>query len=189
MLELLIGLSNVRVLSVERVDEVLVIEIETAEPQRFCGAGEPLFGARKLLMLGAEKLDPTARKRLDVMLACGDPDGEVNEAWQAKEWVRDIYTLWNQPDLAAVWIDAVITECKDSTVPEVRGLGRVLKQWRHPILAWHTTGASNGPTEGLNSIIKKIKRIGAGFTNFRNYRTRILLAIGGCDWTLIGLPA
>lgn len=37
MLELLIGLPNVRVLSVERIDGgVLVIEIETAEPQRFC---------------------------------------------------------------------------------------------------------------------------------------------------------
>ena len=45
------------------------------------------------------------------------------------------------------------------TVPEIKGLGRTLKQWRGPILAWHTTGASNGPTEGLNSIIKKIKRI------------------------------
>ena len=70
-------------------------------------------------------------------------------------------------------------------MPEIRGLGRTLKQWRTPILAWHITGASNGPTEGLNSIIKKIKRVAAGFTEFAHYRTRILLAIGGCDWTLI----
>jgi transposase len=27
------------------------------------------------------------------------------------------------------------------------------------ILAWHSTGASNGPTEDLNSIIKKDKRV------------------------------
>ncbi len=57
-------------------------------------------------------------------------------------------------------------------------------KWREPILAWHTTGASNGPTEGLNSIIKKIKRVDR-FTNFAHYRTRILLAIGGCNWNLI----
>jgi transposase len=151
-------------------------------------SGEPLFGARKLLMLGAEKLDPVASKRLDVMLACGDPDGEVNEAWQTKEWVRDIYTLWGKPELAAVWVDALIDECRASTVAEIRGLGRTLKQWREPILAWHSTGASNGPTEGLNSIIKKIKRVAAGFRNFAHYRTRILLAIGGCNWNLIGAP-
>ena len=63
-----------------------------------------------------------------------------------------------------------------------------LKRWRNQILAWHTTGASNGPTEGLNSIIKKIKRVAAGFRSFTNYRLRILLACGGCDWTLLGTP-
>ncbi len=29
-----------------------------------------------------------------------------------------------------------------------------------------------GPTEGLNSIIKKVKRVGAGFRSFANYRLR-----------------
>ncbi len=60
-------------------------------------------------------------------------------------------------------------------------------EWREPILAWHATGASNGPTEGLNSIIKKIKRVAAGFKTFTHYRTRILLAVGGCNWNLIGI--
>ncbi len=35
-------------------------------------------------------------------------------------------------------------------VAEVRSLGRTLKSWRKEILAHHDTGASNGPTEGLN---------------------------------------
>jgi hypothetical protein len=51
-------------------------------------------------------------------------------------------------------------------VKEISGLARTLKQRREPILAWHSTGASNGPTEGLSSITKKIKRVAAGFTNF-----------------------
>lgn len=151
-------------------------------------AGEPLYGARKLLMLGAEHLDARSRKRLDVLLAFGDPDGSVYEAWEAKENVRDLYTLWGHPELAAAWIDALIDDANRSHIPEIRGLARTLKQWRSPILAWHTTGASNGPTEGLNSIIKKIKRIATGFTNFAHYRTRILLAIGGCNWTLLNTP-
>ena len=61
-------------------------------------------------------------------------------------------------------------------------LGRTLHTWRSEILAWHTTGASNGPTEGQNNLIKAIKRIGYGF---RNYRTRLLLAHGGVDWALL----
>ncbi len=148
-------------------------------------AAEPLYGARKLLMLAAEKLDPVTRKRLDVLLAFGDPAGAVFKAWEAKENTRDLYTLWGEPDLAALWIDSIIEDGRTSDVKEIRGLARTLKQWRDPILAWHTTGASNGPTEGLNSIIKKIKRVAAGFTNFAHYRTRILLAIGGCNWALL----
>ncbi len=64
-------------------------------------------------------------------------------------------------------------------------MARTLKCWRSQILAWHTTGATNGPTEGLNSIIKKVKRVGAGFRSFANYRLRILLAVGGCNWSLL----
>ena len=50
-----------------------------------------------------------------------------------------------------MWIDAIIDDAKASAVPEIKGLGRILKQWRDAILAWHTTGAASGPTEGLNS--------------------------------------
>jgi hypothetical protein len=61
-------------------------------------------------MLAAEKLDPTSRERLDVLLAFGDPDadGEVFAAWEAKENTRDLYTLWGHPDLAGFWIDSII---------------------------------------------------------------------------------
>jgi transposase len=61
-------------------------------------------------------------------------------------------------------------------------------QWRDAILAWHTTGHTNGPVEGLNTVIKKVKRVAAGFRSFTNYRLRILLACGGCNWRLLGTP-
>ena len=50
------------------------------------------------------------------------------------------------------------------------------------ILNHHTAGASNGPTERLNLLVKKVKRSGHGFRSFANYRLRILLHAGGCDW-------
>jgi hypothetical protein len=40
--------------------------------------------------------------------------------------------------------------------------------------------------EGLNSLIKKVERIAAGFRSFVNYRLRILLVCGGCNWDLLG---
>ena len=65
-------------------------------------------------------------------------------------------------------------------------MARTLKQWRTAILAWHTTGHTNGSVEGLNSLIKKVKRVAARFRTFTNYRLRILLAVGGCNWELLG---
>jgi hypothetical protein len=67
-------------------------------------------------------------------------------------------------------------------------VARTIKQWREAILTWHTTGYTNGPVEGLNSVIKKVKRVAAGFRSFQNYRTRILLAVGGCNWDRLGTP-
>ncbi len=149
--------------------------------------GDPLYRCRKLLAMAEERLDEAASAKLRGLLAAGDPFGEVHEAWTAKEALGDLYSLHGQPELAGRWIDGLIDDCRHSSAKELRGVARTLKRWRGQILAWHTTGASNGPTEGLNSIIKKVKRVGAGFRSFANYRLRILLSVGGCDWALLGL--
>ena len=146
---------------------------------------DPLYRSRKLLAMAEERLDESATSKLRGLLAAGDPDGAVGQAWRAKECLRDLYCLYGEPELAGRWIDGLIDDCGDADAKEVRGMARTLKRWRGQILAWHTTGASNGPTEGLNSLIKKVKRVGAGFRSFRNYRLRILLAVGGCNWSLL----
>ena len=43
---------------------------------------------------------------------------------------------------------------------------------------FNTAGVSNGPTEAVNLLIKRIKRVGFGFRNFANYRLRLLLHCG-----------
>ena len=149
---------------------------------------DPLYRGRKLLTMAAERLDDQGTARLRGLLAVGDPDGQVYEAWALKEGLRDLYTLWGAPELARRWLEGLIAECRAGKGPEVRGMARTLVQWREAILAWHTTGHSNGPVEGLNSLIKKIKRVAAGFRSFTNYRLRILLAVGGCNWNLLGTP-
>jgi tRNA (adenine37-N6)-methyltransferase len=110
----------------------------------------------------------------------------VREALLFRECVRDIDTCWGDPEAAGLIIDSIITDATESAVKEINGLGHTLKKWRNAILAWHTTGASNGPTEALNSIMKRIRRIATGFKRFDHYRTRLLLATGGCNWQLLG---
>lgn len=142
---------------------------------------DPLYRIRKLMLAGAEHLDQRGHDRLLLGLRFGDPHDEVLGAWLAKESVRDLY-LTDDSAEAAVLLDKTIAGCAADEVPEIRSLGRTLAAWRTEILAHHDTGASNGPTEGLNLCIKRVKRAGHGFRCFDHYRLRVLLHAGGVTW-------
>lgn len=73
----------------------------------------------------------------------------------------------------------------DANIAELTRLAKTVDRWRDEILAYHSTaGASNGPTEAVNLIIEKIRRIGHGYRNFTNYRRRLLLGCG-IQWTTV----
>jgi transposase len=142
---------------------------------------DPLYRIRKLLLTGSERLDERGSDRLLLGLRAGDPNDEVIGAWLAKESVRDVYLAENRAD-AAVLLDKTIVGCRADDVAEIRALGDTLARWRSEILARHDTGASNGPTEGLNLLVKKVKRCGHGFRRFEHYRLRVLLHTGSVTW-------
>jgi hypothetical protein len=69
--------------------------------------------------------------------------------------------------------------CDGVGVAELSRLARTVRTWEAEILAFHSTGGcSNGPTEAMNLLVKKVKRVGHGFRNFGNYRLRLLLHCG-----------
>ena len=69
--------------------------------------------------------------------------------------------------------------CNGVQVPELSRLARTVRAWEAEILAFHATdGCSNGPTEAMNLLVKKVKRVGHGFRNFTNDRLRLLLPCG-----------
>ena len=68
---------------------------------------------------------------------------------------------------------------------EVRSLGRTLKNWRNEIIAWHRSHVSNGPTEAVNNLVKRVKRAAFGFRSFRSFRVRALLYAGKPNWSLL----
>lgn len=142
---------------------------------------DPLFRIRKILLAGAERLNERGVERFELGLRAGDPKDEVLGAWLAKESVRDVFLTDNATD-AALLLDKTIAGCAKDPVPEIRSLGTTLAKWRTEILARHTTGASNGPTESLNLMVKEVKRCGRGFENFEHYRLRVLLRAGRPTW-------
>lgn len=146
---------------------------------------DPLYRCRRLLTKADERLDDRGRDKLIGLLGAGDPGGEVRMAWHAKEVVRSIYDHTDAA-LAVEFVDRLSHDLQDlECPPEVRSLGRTLKRWKHQIAAWHRSHVSNGPTEAANNLIKRTKRVGFGFTSFRNYRIRVLLYAGRPDWGML----
>ena len=78
------------------------------------------------------------------------------------------------------------TACRRTMPPEIQRLGRTIRHWFDKIANFHLARVSNGPTEALNNLIKRIKRIGFGFRNFENYRIRALLYAGKPNWRVLG---
>lgn len=140
--------------------------------------GDPLYSMRKLFLLGAERVDEAGYERIWAALRDGDPDGEVQDCWVAKEKVRDIYLTDDVVEAERALDDAIAWCVAPESGKELRRLAKTLRRWRREIVAHHTTGASNGPVEAANLLIKQVKRSGRGFRNFNNYRLRILLAGG-----------
>ena len=147
---------------------------------------DPLYRARRVLLMGEENLDTEATARLTSLLELGDPDAEVAIAYRGKERFRDFYRASN-PDQARQLLEELQAHCvKRAMPPEVQRLGRTIERWFDKLCNYHLARVTNGPTESLNNLIKRIKRVGFGFRNFRNYRIRALLYAGKPNWRVLG---
>ena len=140
--------------------------------------GDPLYGIRRVLLRGAENLTENAYGRLLAGLGAGDPGGQVAAAYIAAQELRHLYGARDLTQ-ARHRLHRFYLACADPGVPELERLGRTISAWEDQLLAHFTTaGVSNGPTEAVNLLIKRIKRVGFGFRNFANYRLHLLLHCG-----------
>ena len=111
---------------------------------------DPLYKARRTLLVGEEKLSAEATLRLMSLLELGDPGAEVAIAYRVKERLRDFYRATN-PDEARQLLEELQGHClKRAMPPEVQKLGRTIRDWFTKICNYHLAKMSNGPTEALN---------------------------------------
>jgi transposase len=83
------------------------------------------------------------------------------------------------PDVAARRLVAFYDWVALVEVPELVRLATTLSRWQDEILAYHHTGGvSSARVEAINLEVKNIKRVARGFTNFDNYRARIISRLG-----------
>jgi transposase len=147
--------------------------------------GDPLDGIRWLLRRSADHHTDRSWARLLAGLDAGD----TNDEQRARTWIaaQELRLIFSCPDRvrAQAHLHRWLTYCADADIPELTRLAATIDSWRTELLAYFDTGGiSNGPTEAINLLIKKIKRVGHGFRNFDNYRLRLLLHCG-VDWDTI----
>ena len=64
-------------------------------------------------------------------------------------------------------------------------MGRPLARWHATIVNWHRARVTNGPTEAVNNLVKRVKRAAFGFRCFVHHRIRALLYAGKPGWALL----
>lgn len=142
-------------------------------------SGDPLYGIRTILRCGQEKLTDKQKARLDKAIDADERHDEVHIAWQCAQQLRSAYQAPNLAEGRKI-AEKVLESFPTCPIPEIKRLGRTLKQWREAFLAYFDTGrASNGGTEAINGLIELHRRIARGFRNRDNYRLRMLLIGGG----------
>ena len=139
--------------------------------------GDPLYRIRRRLLAGHDRLGARGFETMLALLNAGDPGGEVAAAYLAKELLREVYATTDVVE-AEQRLRRFYDHCRRADVRELTRLARTIRRWQSQVLAWHTTALTNGPTEAVNLLVKKIKRVGHGFRNFDNYRLRLLLHCG-----------
>ena len=143
--------------------------------------GDPLYGARRVLLTGAGLLTDKQTTRLDTLFA-SDDHVEVDATWGI---YQRMIAAYREPDrrrgreLMAAVVDTLSAGVPKALV-ELARLGRTLKRRAVDVLAYFDRpGTSNGPTEAINGRLEHLRGSALGFRNLTNYIARSLLETGG----------
>lgn len=142
---------------------------------------DPLYGARRTLLTGADLLTPKQQQRLETLFA-GDAHVEVEATWSV---YQAMIAAYREPDRRhARQLMQVVIDSLSAGVPkalkELARLGRTLKKRSTDVLAYFDRpGTSNGPTEAINGRLEHLRGSALGFRNLTNYIARSLLETGG----------
>ena len=103
---------------------------------------DPLYGIRRLLTRGYERLSDKQLVRVTEALRRGDPYDEVGGAWAVKEQLRWVYDA-DSPNEARTWLERYYELARIAGTPEVLRLTKTIKRWEDEVLSFFTTGRTN----------------------------------------------
>ena len=129
---------------------------------------EAIKGTKYVLLKKEDDLNDEQRKKL---LNLKDIAPNLNRMHELKEEFRDIFESFDN------WLDGsykLISWLKEAK-QYYPGSYCTIVRWYGEICGYFDSKTSSGIVEGINNKLKLIKRLGYGFRNFRNFKTRALL--------------
>ena len=139
---------------------------------------DPAWANRRRLLTARERLSGKGFTAMWNGLIDSDPSAQILTAWIAKEELRKLLALARtNPDRRqiAAQLDLFYTWCARADIDELNTLATTVETWWPAIEAFIATGITNARTEGLNRLVKQVKRSACGFRNVTNSHRRIRL--------------
>lgn len=101
----------------------------------------------------------------------------LHRAYVLKEDFEAFYAS-DDAEEAATFLQAWTRRCRQSRLAPFIALAKRLNRWADGILAFFTHRITNGISEGINNLIKVLKRRSYGFGDFNYFTLKILDATG-----------
>jgi transposase len=137
---------------------------------------DPAWANRRRLLTAREHLSDKSFAAMWNTLIDSDPTNQILAAWIAKEELRALLALARtgatRSDIARK-LFAFYDWCANTDIDELHTLATTVDTWWPAIEAFICTGITNAKTEGLNRLVKQVKRSACGFRNITNQHRRV----------------
>lgn len=137
---------------------------------------DPAWANRRRLLRAKESLSANGFAAMWNSLIDSDPSGQILATWIAKEELRALLALartGRSRGVIAAQLYVFYDWCASTSIDELHTLARTVQTWWPEIEAFIDTGITNAKTEGLNRLVKQVKRSGCGFRNIDNQHRRV----------------
>jgi transposase len=137
---------------------------------------DPAWANRRRLLTARERLSTTAFTTMWNSLIDSDESNQVFTTWIAKEELRSLLALARtgaHRNQIRQRLYAFYHWCATADIDELSALAGTVETWWPAIEAFIDSGVTNARTEGINRLVKQVKRSACGFRNPANGHRRI----------------
>lgn len=134
----------------------------------------PLTGARYLFLSNMNRLNDERFDRLEALLQA---DLKTGKAYAYRIHFQEFWECAHRDHGAAFFANWYRSAIRTRLRP-IKQVARTLKDHLDGLLNYFSHRITNAVTEGLNSMVQKLKANARGFRSFTHYRTRILFFLG-----------